>query len=251
MQDPELFKSFRFRLFSFGPKHRFDNSRGVTCHHFGYLYQGSARFITEEETLEIKEGDLFYIPKGCHYRSCWNGSKKIRFESFAFDAIPWQEGTSFALQTIPLTPKLKELVEALAEDRTVNPRSVSLLYALLWEAMPAMRHASHAKGDALAQKIAHYISQHPDESLEQSARALGVSQSTLYHVFKEKLNKTPNRMRQEAKCRKAISLLSSTDLSVEEISSRAGFSSSSYMRKLLRAATGKTPLQIRAEAQTF
>lgn len=251
MQDLELFKSFRFRLFSFVPKHRNDNTHGVSHHYFGYLYQGNARIITEEETLELKEGDLFYIPKGCRYRSCWNGSEKVSFESFAFDAIPWQEGTSFALQTVTVTPKIKALIEAIAEDRTVTPRSVSLLYALLWEAMPTMRQDVYTKGNALAQKIAHYISDHPNENLEQVAHSLGVSQSTLYHVFKEKLNKTPNRTRQEAKCRKAISLLTCTDLSVEEVSDRAGFSSSSYMRKLLRATTGKTPLQIRFEAQNL
>ena len=251
MQDHELFKGFHFRLLSFEPKHHVNHSCGAPHHYLGYLHQGTARMVSDEVTLELKEGDLFYIPKGCRYRSCWRGENGIRFESFAFEAIPQQEGANFALQVVPVTPKVNELIEDLARDRTVNPRSVSILYRLLWEVMPTLRHAAHQKGDALARKIAYYITEHPDEGVDQVARSLGVSESTLYHVVKEKLNKTPNHLRQEAKCRQAISLLTCTDLSVEEVSSRLGFSSSSYMRKLLRAATGKTPLQIRAEAQNL
>lgn len=251
MQDRELFKSFHFRLFSFVPKHQTDNSRGVAHHYLGYLYRGRARIVSDEGTLELTEGDLFYIPKGCRYQSYWDGEEEISFDSFAFDAIPQQDGVSFALQAIPLTPEIRRLHQALAQDRTVNPRSVSLLYRLLWEVMPSLHPSPYHKADALARKIAGYISEHPDVGLDQVARSLGVSESTLYHVFKEKLHKTPNRLRQEAKCRKAASLLTCTDLSVEEVSSRSGFSSSSYMRKLLRATTGKTPLQIRAEAQNI
>jgi AraC-like DNA-binding protein len=70
-------------------------------------------------------------------------------------------------------------------------------------------------------------------------------------LIKKELGKTPNRVRQEAKCQQAVRLLTCTDLPVEEISTRLGFSSSSYMRKLLRLTTGKTPLQIRKAAQSM
>ena len=249
MEDRELYGSFLFRHFTFAPGHFTDNSRGVKRHYLGYLYRGTARIVSEEGTLALKEGDHFYIPKGCRYRSCWDGISEVCFDSFAFDAIPTEEEVAFRLQKIRLSEEEKALYSELACDHKVNARSVGLLYRLLWELFPKMEKVPFPKGDALAWKIARYIDAHPDERTDCVARTLGVSESTLYHLLKGKLGKSPNQIRQEAKCRRAVNLLVSTDKSVEEISREVGFSSSSYMRKLLFAAAGKTPLQIRKESQ--
>ena len=81
------------------------------------------------------------------------------------------------------------------------------------------------------------------------ARYCNVSLSGLYGIFQKVLEKTPNEVRQEIQCKNAVHLLTTTNLSVEEISSRLHFSSSSYFRKILRKHTGKTPLAIRKGAQ--
>ena len=47
----------------------------------------------------------------------------------------------------------------------------------------------------------------------------------------------------------ATSLLEATDLSVEEISDRLGFSSPAYFRAVLRKNGGKSPRDIRRAAQ--
>ena len=75
-----------------------------------------------------------------------------------------------------------------------------------------------------------------------------VSEATLYNVFSQNLNKSPNEMKQQIMCEKATEYLTITSLSVEEISSKLQFSSSSYFRKIFKKHTGKTPLQIRKEA---
>jgi AraC-like DNA-binding protein len=75
-----------------------------------------------------------------------------------------------------------------------------------------------------------------------------VSTSGLYSIFKKQLGKTPNELHAEILCEKAVSLLSTTDKSVQEISDTLGFSSTSYFRKILKKHTGKAPLEIRKEA---
>ncbi|MBR7165751.1 MAG: helix-turn-helix transcriptional regulator [Clostridia bacterium] len=249
MEDHELFKSFSFTLHSFEGKHYKDNSGGAPYHVIGYLYCGKARFVSEKGTVELKAGDLFYVPKGCRYHSYWEGKKEIRFDSFAFDAIPQQQSIHFCLQKVPLTDELKQLHNELAKDRQVSLYSISLLYRLLDKALPNMRHSPYKKTNALVYKIANFIKENPEKRSDEIARNLGVSESTLYHTLKQGLNKTPNLLRQEAKCQQAINLLTCTNLSVEQISIKSGFSSASYMRKCLRAVTGKTPLQIRKSAQ--
>ncbi|MBE6762725.1 MAG: AraC family transcriptional regulator, partial [Ruminococcaceae bacterium] len=62
------------------------------------------------------------------------------------------------------------------------------------------------------------------------------------------LDKTPNQFRNEILCEKAISLLTTTNKSVQEISDTLNFSSTSYFRKILKAHTGKTPLEIRKKS---
>lgn len=249
MEDIELFKSFRFNLYNFAPGKHTDNSSGTAYHYLGYMYSGFARIVSEKGTLEVHEGDMFYIPKGCRYHSYWYGKDGAQFDSFAFAAIPQQEHTAYCLQKLTITDEARRLHQALASDRTVNARSVAALYQLFWVLKPTMKQHTYCKSGALARQIADYIHEHPYEPADVIAFNCGVSESTLYHVLKKELDKTPNRLRQEAKCQKAVNLLTSTDLSVEQISTRLGFSSSSYMRKLLHATIGKTPLQIRKGSQ--
>ena len=62
---------------------------------------------------------------------------------------------------------------------------------------------------------------------------------------------TPHALRQKILVEKAVELLTTTDIPIEEVSDRLGFSSSSYFRKILFAQTGKTPSAIRKEAFDF
>lgn len=247
MEDFELYKSFAFKYYHTTPIRHTDNSAGAKYHYIGYLYRGSARIVSEKGTLELQVGDLFYIPKGCRYHSYWYDSAE--FDSFAFSAIPQSQPIAYCLQKLTMTEEVKILHGELAAARAVTPGSVATLYKLLWTLLPTMRHHVYDKGGALARKLADAIYEQPDIPTEKIAESCGVSQSTVYHLLKKELGKTPNRLRQEAKCQQAVRLLTCTDLPVEEVSTQLGFSSSSYMRKLLRATTGKTPLQIRKTAQ--
>ena len=251
MENFELYSSFAFKKYHHSSGKHTDSSDGCSQHYIGYLYRGSARIVSDKETLELQVGDLFYIPKGCKYHSYWYGQDGAVFDSFAFSAIPQKEHISYCLQKLTMTEEVKILHRALAADRTVNLHSVSTLYRLLWTLMPTMRHHAYEQGGVFARKIADAIFEQPDTSTQAIARFCGVSESTAYHVIKKELGKTPNQLRQEAKCQQAVKLLTCTDLSVEEISTRLGFSSSSYMRKLLRLTNGKTPLQIRKAAQSM
>ncbi len=63
--------------------------------------------------------------------------------------------------------------------------------------------------------------------------------------------KTPNEVRQELQTDRAVRLLTTTDMNIQQISDSLGFSSVSYFRKILRKYTGKTPSQIRRHADSL
>ena len=251
MTDLELYKSFVFRQFTFAPGHRAGYPNGAPYHYVGYLHRGTARLAGEDGVLELKEGDLFYIPRGCRYRSYWDGEEKVCFDSFAFEAFLETVGVGYRLQKIQMTDELRALHGELTENLRVNLYSVSLLYQIVWKILPNLKQSPYHKKSAMVQQIINYIYEHPDERSDLVARQLGISESTLYHLLKQQINKTPNLLRREAKCQQAVNLLTCTDLSVEQVSIQLGFSSASYMRKLLYSQTGKTPLQIRKSAQNL
>ena len=101
--------------------------------------------------------------------------------------------------------------------------------------------------ELLVLKACAYMQKDPHARIGQVAMHCDVSIASLYSTFKKQLGITPNAMRQRVLCDAAQELLVTTDLPVEDISSRLGFSSSSYFRKVLRQHTGKTPLQLRKE----
>ena len=106
MEDLELYKSFVFEKYSFSSKHSANRTKGIPRHYIGYLSQGYGRLVSDECTLELEEGDLFYIPKGCRYHSYWYGKDGTEFDSFGFGAIPGSPRDS--QESFP-TPQFKSI----------------------------------------------------------------------------------------------------------------------------------------------
>lgn len=78
-------------------------------------------------------------------------------------------------------------------------------------------------------------------SLEDIAKALGVSSGHLTRLFRRKFNKTPERYLVELRVEKAIELLCDTDGKVLEIAYASGFKSPSSFYRCFREQTGQKP----------
>jgi len=100
----------------------------------------------------------------------------------------------------------------------------------------------------LFRKIKDTVALYPKKNMREIAMLCNISEPYLYSIFKQEGKITPNDYRNQLLCKKAIDLLTTTDMKVEQISESLGFSSASYFRKVLKQYTGKTPLSIRAQA---
>ena len=138
------------------------------------------------------------------------------------------------------------LLQRISENLKSKAENIGLLYSFYARVLPAMV-ADTSSVELTVHRATTYMRQEPHVRIEQVASYCGVSQTALYNAFRQQLGITPNGMRQRILCEAARELLVTTGLSVEEISSRLGFSSSSYFRKVLFQHTGKTPLAIRKE----
>lgn len=255
MDNMLFYNSFYFTTYIYKTPHHTDNSAGISSHYIGRLCKGNARIVTDTgEVLTLNAGDVFYLPLGLRYHSYWSpesgGEHTVELESYRFGYFPCKSGKRYALQKILPTEQALALLDRLAADKTVLCSSIGLLYAFLGEMFPRMTVADSTPQKALFSKAKHYIAKHPDFRVPELARHCGMSESGLYAFFRSYADTTPIEVKNRIQTEKAITLLGSTDLSVEEISDRVGFQSVAYFRKIVKAQTGKTPTEIRKESHS-
>lgn len=245
MKESVFFKAFYFTQYRYDRYHHTDASSGASSHFIGMMESGSCRIVSQDVTIEAGPSEPFYIPMGLPYQSYWFSSGMVRLRSYGFKLFPEMESVSFRLQKLPT-----ELAEPLRQIPLMGrPDSAALgaLFSLLGQAMPQMERSSTESSVCVWEQAVSYMQEHMECTVAEVARYCNVSESALYASFKRH-GSTPNRTRQELLAKEAKHLLTTTDLPVQEISDRLGFSSSSYFRKVLFAQTGKIPTQIRKNA---
>ena len=249
--DNALFcNTFAFREYRFSRYHYTDARDGVGTNFLGYMKSGRARLVSAREEIEVGEGELFYIPMGCRYESYWYGEPEIRFDSLAFQLFPQAARTRYPLQRIgPLAGGEAALRESLSGGVPTDCASVSRLYALLASLLPRMIPEAETHEEELVRRALSYMQAHADEDVPAVASACRVSQSTLYAAFRTQRGETPVHARQRLLVERAVTLLHTTDLPVEQISAQLGFSSPAYFRRVLRMVLGQTPREIRRRAE--
>lgn len=238
-----FYNSFSFNKMTFNRTHYSDFRSGALKNYVAFMLKGQARIVTENEKLEIREGSLFFIPKGLPYQSYWFGEEEVSWYSYGFDLIPDGETRIFSLQELPVNEQEMYFIREMAAGK--SPRTIGLLYELLDLLMPVMKSESGKHLQATMEKLLKKDLRIPTEDI---AKSLGISVSGFYSQFRQESGMTPNHFRRLYTVRLARELLTTTDLPVEEISRQLFFSSSSYFRKILYEVTGKTPSQIRKEA---
>lgn len=82
-----------------------------------------------------------------------------------------------------------------------------------------------------------------DLSIQKIAKNVHVSKSVLYKSFRVNFNCTISEYINARRVEKSIELLTKTDLSIEEISQKTGFSSASYYSKTFKKIKGVSPLR--------
>ena len=210
------------------------------------MRKGWARLVGEDVMVSVREGELFYIPMGWRYESFWSGTPDICFDSYGFVPFPHPTDASCPVQVVPMNEKIRDALETLAVHRTVDCHSIARFYLLLEAMLPVMRTThTGAKERAVEQAIS-YMQSHNRIKVPELARICRMSESGLYAAFREARGCTPIEMWHRVQAERAVNLLVSTDLSVEEIVERLEFCSASYFRKILREVTGKTPREIRS-----
>lgn len=242
--------NFAFHTVHFTKYKYTDSRQGSPRHFLAVLIHGTAKIVSKEFTLEINEGDLFYIPKNLPYQSYWYGDKNgdIEFVSIGFHVLHTDEPLNFPLQVVDCPTSVKEsLLSVPTDESLISSHGLSLFYNATSLILPLLK--STKKNSALTENIKNHIRQFPFLPISVIAEKCGLSEPYIYLLFKKNEHSTPNAYRQKVLCEKSVELLITTDKKVEEIADITGFSSASYFRKVLKHHTGKTPRDIRKEGR--
>ncbi len=104
--------------------------------------------------------------------------------------------------------------------------------------------------DKHMEKAVAFIDDHlaEDLSVQTISRNIHISKSVLYKRFRANFDCTVNEYINARRIEKAMEMLTKTELSVEEISQRTGFTSASYFSKLFKKLKGVSPLKYKKNA---
>ena len=245
---------FVFTEFCFETFRHNDNRAGIEYHYIGYMREGSCDIVAGKQSFLIKEGEFFYLPRHFRYDSDWNVGKNgvVRFDSYGFKSIHLRHNMTYHPQTITPFDAAIELCEKLSKYKSAGHwssgsfyQSVGVFYQLLGVLTERMISMPAERKNYIVQKAEEYMREEIHGKAEDIARYCETSQTELYEAFKQVRGHTPVKAKHKIAVERAREMLITTDMTVEEISTKLGFGNAAYFRKIFFEETAKTPREFR------
>ena len=170
-------------------------------------------------------------------------------ELFEFNAFT----NNLTNEQLDLVLRYFDFLRALIEDNQQKAalNMVSSLVYYLVECKATYPKKTHAltRAEQICGQFITLVELHCNEQhrVEWYADRLHLSPKYLSNVFKQTLNTSPNTFIDQALLRHAKSLLSSTSLSVQQISDQLGFQNQSHFGTFFKRQTGVSPKDFRLQ----
>ena len=138
---------------------------------------------------------------------------------------------------------LRALIEDNQHKAALNMVNSLVYYLLECKATYPKKEHGLTRAEQICGQFITLVEMHCNEQhrVEWYADRLHLSPKYLSNVFKQTLNTSPNTFIDQALIRHAKSLLSSTSLSVQQISDRLGFQNQSHFGTFFKRQTGLNP----------
>ncbi len=236
-----------------------------------YITDGKGSVTVEGESVEIEKGLIVLFQGGSSYKldpkerfsalavdfdlyegyncdslilpvpeSLFDDSKlhtRIRFEDSDFLCKPIMIKTHASIGD-----DLRRLIEEYNSGRLYSKKRAEMMLAsLLFELARSISQRS--KGARSAERVLDYIAEHYCEPISNAsiAAVFGHEACYLNRTVKEHCGSSIHRLVNKKRVEEGIKLLLTTDLVLDEIAERVGFSSASHFSKRCKDVTGNNP----------
>lgn len=238
----QIYKYFHSKNIEFSNEfdHKFYVFRSVTAGRIVAVCQG--------KVLEVNKDEMLYIPPERH------ADIKIFAEPHCYGTVirlryfPAEDELSFPPQAFKIKKDVAELInnQPNIEFSNITNRTIWQTYKIITMLQSDMvRYDYNDKQVFKLRKALEFMRQTNNYTIDQVAAYCGMSTRRFNAVFKEVLNITPVQMKQKLQAIKAEKLLKSTDISIEEVAKRIGYSSSNQLRNILKNRYAKLPKTLR------
>lgn len=236
-----------------------------------YITDGMGSVTVENESMEIEKGVLLMFQGGVSYKF----EPKNRFSALAVD-FDLLEGYSCESLILPVPVALFDesklhtrvefedseflskpiltkthasvgddlhaIVEEYNSGRLYSKKRAEIMFAslLLWLARSLSQRSKSAKS---AEKVLDYIAEHYSEPISNTsiAAVFGHEPCYLNRTVKQHFGSSIHRLVNKKRVEEGVKLLLTTDLILDEIAERIGFSSASHFSKRCKEITGNNP----------
>ncbi len=268
-------ENHRLRLEVPALRHLYEH-RGSMPYHFNpemfIQLGGTTEFTFPDQQFTLHPGEVCIVPKGMPHGevaragdgpfenivvSYYNRMIDIHVAHEFAPGVP--RADSVYLYSTDLFPDLVSYLDRICEfhhnNRNANTLAIrglllaelSLLLALVETPEPPLPPGTDTI--ALCQWLIQHNVQEEDLSVETLAAELQCSPNYLSKLFRKKVGERLVERINRLRVQHAIDALSRTRLSVKVIAAACGFSDANYFARVFRRATGRSPLQYRADAQ--
>lgn len=226
-------------------------------HNVAILFSGCGIMTEGERTVEVRPGDILFIPKYARYSSCWKGDPDIRFQTIHFD-YSWQNdplcGKRIPIQKLPrpVTEDILADYAFLLQHQTDTGADafagVSRFFGLCAKLFAQFTYEPLDKSRNI-QPALDYLEQNYRQSIRvrDLARLCCLSESRFYTCFKNETGVSPIQYKNTLSIQHTMyALAADPQRSIESISAEYGFDSPVYFRRLFKQITGVTPTEYRS-----
>ena len=238
----------------------FEAIEGPLNSSFIYIVKGCVTLNAMGQHLSADVGSLLYIPEGQRYHAVWQGNPEIEYYAFHIISKSYDLTNTdrYAIQRVDAmsTPETEAVFRTVfdlfaTEERIQKVRAIGMYYHFYADALPYLHASSPVKFNSALLSAITYIEENFDSDFDMSAvcAAACISESRLYHLFREELGITPVKFRNEIRVERAAQSLRAGDTSIDDIASANGFHSTVYFRETFKGITGMTPSEYRAASR--
>lgn len=222
---------------------------GIEDYMILYTVKGKGICFIEGDTYELEQGMLIYFPPdtpheyrigGCEWETLYITFNGVGMHGF----LPDHPTVCKIPERISFKKRHEDIHYYKGQPHLYQRLSLELYSLLidLCECMDAPTPAAEKQNHKLT-LLMHQLSENNNVQLCKLADNMGITEEHLCRIFKKYTGYRPLEYANLLKIQKAKHLLKSTDMTINEISSAAGFESHSYFTLLFKKYVGSTPTQ--------